>query len=98
MDNDSIVLQSSASSVNIIDLKYRELKDKPSEQFRLKKYRDRAFSTYSIARLELLGNEVICTTDDIKEMQAIRKEIEQAAETQGLIQGAIRLIRFLIAL
>lgn len=64
----------------------------------LKKPRDAAFSTYSIARLELLEEGVICTTEDIEEMREIRREIEAAAETQTLLRAIPRFITFLIGI
>ncbi|MEL6438536.1 MAG: hypothetical protein AAFQ80_04690 [Cyanobacteria bacterium J06621_8] len=96
MDNDSIVLDEAASAVTYIDIQYRLANF--NEKKKLKKSRDAAFSTYSMTRLELLEEGVICTDEDVTAMQEIRREIEEAAETQTLIRAIPRFITFLIGI
>lgn len=94
MDNDSQVLDSAKSAIFAIDIQYR-LADF-NDKLKLKKSRDAAFSTYSMARLDLLEEGVICTDEDVKAMQQIRKEIEEAGDTQTLLRAIPRFITFLI--
>ena len=96
MDNDALVLQDAAATLVAIDIQYK-LSDFNTKK-QLKKHRDKAFNVYSMARLELLTDEVICTDTDVQEMKKIRQEVEQAAKTQTLIDGILRLVTFLIAL
>ena len=96
MDSDTLVLQEAYASVLAIDVQYK-LADFNAKK-KLKKYRDKAFNVYTLARLELLNDEVICTNNDIQEMKKIRQEVEQATDTQALIKGIIHLVKFLIAL
>jgi hypothetical protein len=96
MDNDTIVLQDAYSSLMVIDVQYKLAEFNEKKQ--LKKYRDKAFNIYTMARLELLTDEVICTNEDVQQMKEIRQAVEQEADTQTLIQGIIRLVKFLVAL
>lgn len=96
MDNNDIFLNEATDAVFIIGVKYR--KADINEKQQLRQQRDKAFSAYSIARLMLLEDEVICTDEQVKEMKNIRKEIENAAKIQNLITAFARLIGFLIAL
>lgn len=96
MDNNESYLEEAAKAVFIIGVKYRQADINGKQE--LRQARDKAFSAYSIARLKLLEDEVICTDEDVKEMKDIRLEIQQAAQTQTLIIAIARLIKLLIAL
>jgi hypothetical protein len=95
-DNDTLVLKDIAASVLEIDIRYKEADI--NEKMLLRNSRDKAFSAYLLARIQLLESAVICTENDIKEMKKIRREIEEAANTQTLINVVFRLISFLIKL
>jgi len=56
---------------------------------------DEAYDRYSQARLNLLKEGVVATDEDVAEMRRIRAEIDQAAATQSLIEGAVRFIAFI---
>ena len=94
MDNDSTVLEDSGASVIVVDQRYRAAT--PSDKLLLKPERDRAFNTYSAARLKLLEDGVICTDDDVQAMKQIRQEIERAIQTQSLLIAIGRLVGFLV--
>ena len=96
MDNDTLVLQDAAACLIAIDIQYK-LSDFNAKK-QLKKHRDKAFNVYSMARLELLTDEIICTDTDVEEIKKIRQEIEQAAQAQTLIDGILRMVKFLVAL
>ncbi len=96
MDNNDIFLDEATKAVFIIGVKYRQADINGKQE--LRQPRDKAFSAYSIARLKLLEDEVICTNADVQEMEEIRQEIQQAAQTQTLIAAIARLFKILIAL
>lgn len=96
MDNDSIVLKEAADAVTLIDIQYRLATF--NEKKKLKKSRDAAFSTYSIARLDLIEEGIICTDEDVEAMHEIRQEIEAAADVQTLLRAIPRFITFLIGI
>lgn len=96
MDNNDIFLNEAAKAVFIIGVKYRQADINGKQE--LRQPRDKAFSAYSIARLKLLENEIICTNEYVQKMKEIRQEIQQAAQTQTLIAAIARLFKILIAL
>ena len=96
MDNDSQTLQEISESITAIDLKYRALPF--PDQMKLKPKRDEAFSKYVEARVALLEEGIITSADQVLEMRQIKKEIDDAADTQALIVSIGRLIGFLAGL
>lgn len=96
-DNDEIVLEDAKEAVFALDKGYRRAVanrdlDTMAE---LKPQVDQAFDRYSQARLNLLKEGVLASDEDIAEMRRIRAEIDQAATTQVLVEGAIRFIAFI---
>lgn len=96
MDNDLTVVKEAALAVYAIDIQYKLANTQ--EKKKLKKSRDAAFDIYSMARLDLLKEGIICTDEDIEKMQEIRQAIEKAADTQTLIRAIPRFITFLIGI
>ena len=92
-DNDSIVLKDLGETVTMIDVKYRLAN--PADRIDMKEERDKALAEYGVARDRLLAEGVICTDEHIVEMRKIKAEIEQAAQTQQMIQGIVSLVKFL---
>ena len=92
-DNDSIVLRDLGETVTMIDVKYRLAS--PADRIDMKEERDKALAQYGAARDQLLAEGVICADEHIAEMRKIKAEIEQAAQTQQIIQGMVRLVKFL---
>lgn len=92
-DNDSVILREAGACVSAIDLRYRaaDINGKVA----LKPERDRAFETYSRARLNLLADGVLASATDVEDMAAIRRAIDEAADTQQLLIAAGRLVGFL---
>lgn len=88
-DNDSEMLKAAGNAVLEIDVRYRGLNIDDKEL--LKPSRDKAFSEYSSARLKLLKDGVIATDQDVADMQAIKQDIDEAAETQQLIASAVKI-------
>jgi len=96
IDNDQIILEDAKETAFALDKAYRRAihtgdLDRAME---LKPKVDKAYDQYSQARLNLLKEGVLATDEDILEMRRIRGEIDQAATTQALIQGAVRFAVF----
>jgi len=96
-DNDEIVLEDASEAAFILDKAYRRavLKADLDALTELKPKVDAAYDRVSQARLNLLKDGVLATDDDVGEMRRIRAEIDQAATTQTLIEGAIKLAIFI---
>ena len=98
-DNDEIVLEDAKEIAFSLDKAYRRAV-RNSDLDRMAELRpkvDDAFDQYSIARLKLFEEGVIATDQDIIELRLIRADIDQAAATQTLIEGAVRFVAFLAA-
>jgi hypothetical protein len=97
VDNDKIVLEDAKEAAFALDKAYRraiQAADLASVTI-LKPQVDDAYDRYTQARLNLLKQGVLATDADVAEMRCIRAEIDQAATTQALITGAIKLGLFL---
>ena len=92
-DNDALTLKEAGAAVQEIDLRYRGLNI--DDKADLKPERDATFNAYSTARRKLLEEGVITSDDDVKNMKALREEVEKAAETQQLVVVAGRVAVFL---
>jgi hypothetical protein len=97
VDNDEIILEDAKEAAFALDKAYRRaiLNADLDMMMELKPQVDSAHDWYSQARLSLLTEGVIATDEDITEMRRIRAEIDQAATTQTLIEGAIRFVAFI---
>lgn len=97
MDNDEIVLEDAKESAFQIDKAYRRAvrAGNLADVRELKPQVDQAFDAYSTARLNLMEAGMLATDDDVAQMRRIRAEIEQAADRQELVAGAIKLAAYL---
>lgn len=96
-DNDEIVLGDAKEAAFTLDKAYRRavITADLDKVTALKPKVDQAYDQYSKARLNLLQAGVLATDDDVAEMKRIRAEIDQAATTQTLIEGAIKFAAFI---
>lgn len=67
----------------------------PADQWVLKPAISKASEELLTARLSLFKEGVLIKPGDFDQLQAIKNEIEDAADTQAVIMGAIRLAAFL---
>jgi hypothetical protein len=97
MDNDEIVLEDAKEVAFALDKTLRRaiMNADFDRVMTLKPQVDHAFKQYSQARLQLLQEGMLATEEDIGAMHRIRAEIDQAATTQALVQGAIRFVALL---
>ena len=93
MDNDDQLLEEAREAVKEVDIRYKAAD--LAGKLELKAPRDQLFSTFADARLELLEDEVLATSDDVAQMQAIRAEIHAAADNQLLAGAAIKAAQLL---
>ncbi|MBI4524789.1 MAG: hypothetical protein HY695_13380 [Deltaproteobacteria bacterium] len=97
LDNDEIVLEDAKEAAFALDKAYRRAIQEAdlARMTALKPQVDNAYDRYSTARLNLLKQGILATDEDVAEMHRIRAEIDQAATTQALVSGAIKLALFL---
>jgi len=93
-DNDAIVLEDARDAAFILDKAYRRaVRERDLNKMRdIKPHVDDAYDKVSQARLKLLEQGVLATDEDVADMRRIKAEIDEAASTQQLIQGAIKLV------
>ena len=93
-DNDDQVLENARAATQETDIRYKaaDLDGKVM----LKSPRDKLFSAYAAARIELLEAGVIATDQDVQRMIALRAEIDQAATNQLLAEAALNAAKFLV--
>ncbi len=96
-DNDEIVLEDAKEAAFSLDKAYRRamLDADLNRMTELKPQVDEAYDRHSQARLNLLKEGVLATDEDVSEMRRIRAEIDQAATTQAMIEGAIKFAAFI---
>ena len=96
-DNDEIILEDAKEAAFSLDKAYRRaILDADLDRMADMKPRvEEAYDLYSQARLNLLQEGVLATDEDVANMRQIRAEIDQAATTQTLIQGAIKFAGFI---
>lgn len=85
MDHDLSVLQEAFAITLSLDMQYR--KANFNDKVKLKPVRDEAFNTFSLARLKLLEEGMICTEKDVADMKALRKKIESTFAMPGFSLG-----------
>lgn len=97
VDNDAIVLEDAKEAAFALDKAYRRaiLNADLATMTQLKPQVEAAYEQYSQARLKLLQQGMLATAEDVAEMRRIRAEIDQAATTQTLIEGAVRFVAFI---
>lgn len=97
MDNDAIVLEDAKDAAFRLDVAYRKAiyRNDTDAILELKLQVDAAYDRYSLARLKLLEEGMIATDQDVIEMRRLKAEIDAAADTQALVEGAIRFAGFL---
>jgi hypothetical protein len=95
-DSNTLFLQTASTVMNELDVQYMEadLDDK----VQLKDKLDKAMMAFSEARCKILENEVLCTEDDVTQMQSLRQAVEDAAEIQTLLKVMARLTGMLAKL
>lgn len=92
-DDNKLALRTLTSTMEEIDIRYMEAE--VADKLVMKDELDEAFLAFSRARLRLLQNRVLCNSSCFEKIKEIRQEVEDAANSQQLIKGIIRLVGFL---
>ena len=95
-DDNKLALRTLASTMEELDIRYMEAD--VADKLAMKDELDEAFLAFSRARLRLLQNRVLCNSSCLQKIKEIRQEVEDAANSQQLIKGIIRLVGFLTPL
>lgn len=95
-DDNVLALKTLTATMEELDIRYMEAE--VSDKLEMKDELDEAFLAFSRARLRLLQSRALCNTSCLKKIQDIHQEVENAANSQQLIKGIIRLVSFLTVL
>ena len=95
-DDNKLALRTLTSTMEEIDIRYMEAD--VADKLAMKDELDEAFLAFSRARLRLLQNRVLCNSSCLQKIKEIRQEVKDAANSQQLIKGIIRLVGFLTPL
>lgn len=93
MDNDAKMLEAMGDAVTRLQIKYRN--SSISDRIKMKPDLEKLIQDYVDFQLKLIEEGVITTDADLKEMEDIRREIDNAAQTQALVQAIARTIAFI---
>ena len=93
-DNDVIVLEDARDAVFTLEKAYRKAvnNDDLDTMDEIEPKLSEAEDKLAQARLNLLQAGQLTSDEDVAEMRRIRAEIDQAADTQQLIAGAVKLV------
>lgn len=94
-DNDSKMIEELGVALTSLQIQYRA----SSISDRMKLWPDlrKALANYNKCQVKLLDDGVVVTDEDLAEMAEIRSDIDKAAETQQLIEAAVRVAAFIAA-
>jgi hypothetical protein len=95
-DSNTLFLQTAAAAMNELDIRYMEAD--LDGKMQLKDDLDKAMMTFSEIRCRLMESEVICTPDDVAQMQRLREEVSNAGTVQAVLLTVARVTRFLARL
>jgi hypothetical protein len=93
-DNDDQLLENARKAAQKVDIRYKAAN--LDGKVMLKSSRDKLFSAYAAARIDLLEDGVIANDEDVQKMKELQAEIDQAATNQLLAEAALKAARFLV--
>lgn len=91
-DSNTLFLQTAAAVMNELDVRYMEAD--LDGKVALKDNLDKAMMTFSEIRCRILESEIICTPEDVTQMQQLREEVNEAEEIQSILSTMVRLTKF----
>jgi hypothetical protein len=94
-DSDAIMLETLGTAITQLQVKYRSCG--LSDRMAMKPALDELTNDYGNYQLRLLKEGVICSNDDLKAMESIKGEIDNAAEAQELVGAIAKTIAFIAA-
>lgn len=91
-DSNHLFLQQASDLMNDLNVRYMEAEFDDQVQF--KDQLDRAMSDFSKAKLAILKNSIICTSDDVKQMQQLRQRLSNAPDVQKILATVVSFVSF----
>ncbi len=91
-DSNHLFLQQASDLMNDFNVRYMEAEF--DDQVQLKDQLDRAMSDFSKAKLAILKNSIICTSDDVKQMQQLRQRLSNAPDVQKILATVVSFVSF----
>ncbi len=91
-DPNDLFLQHASDLMNDLNVHYMEAEF--DEQVQLKEQLDQAMSAFSQAKLAILKHNVICTSDDVKQMQQLRERLATAPNLQQILATVVSFASF----
>ncbi|MBC7822701.1 MAG: hypothetical protein H7126_02260 [Candidatus Parcubacteria bacterium] len=91
-DSNHLFLQQASDLMNDLNVRYMEAEF--DDQVQLKDQLDRAMSDFSKAKLAILKNSIICTSDDVKQMQQLRQRLSNAPDVQKILATVVSFVSF----
>ncbi|WP_068816499.1 hypothetical protein [Phormidesmis priestleyi] len=91
-DSNHLFLQQASDLMNDLNVRYMEAEF--DDQVQLKDQLDRAMSDFSRAKLAILKNSIICTSDDVKQMQQLRQRLSNAPDVQKILATVVSFVSF----
>ena len=97
VDNDLTILDEAKDAAFAFDKAYRRalLNRDLDMAMELRPKVNEVYTALSSARMQLLDEGVLATGDDVAEMRRIKSEIDNAADRQRMITGAVKIVGFL---
>jgi len=91
-NSNHLFLQQASDLMNDLNVRYMEAEF--DDQVQLKDQLDRAMSDFSRAKLAILKNSIICTSDDVKQMQQLRQRLSNAPDVQKILATVVSFVSF----
>jgi hypothetical protein len=92
-DNNQLFFKEATLVLEEIESRFRDASF--DEQVQLRAERHSAMKNFSKARLAITEKQIICTIEDIKQMQKLRQQIESAPNLRLILIGVGHFISFL---
>lgn len=93
MDRDALMLQKMGNALIDLQVKYRN--SSLSERMALKPALEELLNDYAEYQLRLIKEGVITTEEELKEMEEIQEEIDQAAKVEDMLKAIAKTIAFI---
>ncbi len=91
-DSNHQFLQQASDLMNDLNVHYMEAEF--DDQVQLKDQLDQAMSNFSKTKLAILKHNIICTSDDVKQMQQLRSRLANAPNLQQILTTVASFINF----
>ncbi len=91
-DSNHLFLQHASDLMNDLNVHYMEAEF--DDQVQLKEQLDQAMSDFSKAKLAILKHNIVCTSDDVGQMQQLRQRLAKAPNLQQILATVVSFVNF----